>query len=305
MLSSVLSQPAGTDLSACWSISLGNGAHPSRTKSAKVDQCLRVLPVCEVHGLNFPLAGTELFPLAERCVKTGHGWALVLERTARPWDMKYLSKFQWGWVLSQGMQDALANLILGNRRPVLEGWKRSSLEIFKYGVWGQDTVLFEDGRDSPQERSIAWMTVSLVMPKRHSMESADRWNSSPHSTPITQQREEKKHQRQVLGVPEWTSLWLPRLPGLFSLQFGTWARLCLDCECFQMFSVLGGGGAEACQAVIGMQANPCKGHIKHYLSLGRCLEVCWSPVAKGKENITAWWNGFFYYCAPSAKWPVC
>lgn len=68
MLSSVLSQPAGTDLSACCSISLGSGAQASRTKSAKADQCLRMLPVCEVHGLNFPLAGTELFPLAERGV---------------------------------------------------------------------------------------------------------------------------------------------------------------------------------------------------------------------------------------------
>lgn len=53
-----------------------------------------------------------------------------------------------------------------------------------------------------------------------------------------------------------------------------------------VLSPWGGGGAEACQAVIGMQANPCKGHIKHYLSLGRCLEVCWLPVAKGKENVT-------------------
>lgn len=68
MLSSVLFQPAGTALSACCSISLGSGAHPSRAKSAKADQCLRTLSVCEVHGLNFPLAGTGLLPLSERCV---------------------------------------------------------------------------------------------------------------------------------------------------------------------------------------------------------------------------------------------
>lgn len=68
MLSSVLSQPAGTDLSACCSISLGSGARSSRAKSAKAEQCLRTLSVCEVHGLNFPLAGTGLFPLSERGV---------------------------------------------------------------------------------------------------------------------------------------------------------------------------------------------------------------------------------------------
>lgn len=147
------------------------------------------------------------------------------------------------------------------------------------------------------------------MAKTHSMGSADRWISSPHRTPISQQREERRHQRWVPCISQWTSFcWLPGLPGLFSFWSGTWPRLCLDCECFQMFAAL--GGTEARQAVIGMQASPTQGAYKTLpipLANASCLEACWLPVTKGKENITVWWNGSFCCHVPGqnvpcAKW---
>lgn len=83
---------------------------------------------------------------------------------------------------------------------------RRLVKIMSWNIWmwslrSEHSPSRGQKESRPWERSIAWMIVSLVMPKRHSMASADRWISLPHSTPIPEQRNIRGRSLVCLSEP--------------------------------------------------------------------------------------------------------
>lgn len=201
MLSSVLSQPAGTDLSAsapcsshCCSISLGNGAHPSRATSAKADQCLGMPHCCQCMKCMAWIVLWQVlnyFHWLKEVPKNGPWQRAGVRHNTSSLGAEVPFQVAVGLSALSRHAGCTGKSDLGKQEASCRRLEKvKSWNVWIWSLWPGHSP-WRQKESSPQERSIAWMIVSLVMPKaQHGVSRQVDLFTSQHSHHTAERGEE-------------------------------------------------------------------------------------------------------------------